>query len=88
MNVLRELDDTPDRVGIIIRRHGTWRETVAHYGSYRDLSSECVARYDSLVLDGWVPAWAALRALDDHCCADVIMSNETMPIERVNKMVN
>lgn len=79
---MTDVQNDPDRIGVMIRRRGTWRETVAFYGSHRNLTSQCVARYDSLVLDGWQEAWAALRALDDHNCADIIISNETMLANR------
>lgn len=74
----------PDRVGIMIKRRGSWRETVAFYGAYKDLGPQCVARFDVLVAAGMVEPWAALKALDDHCCADIIVGNQVSSIKQVS----
>ncbi len=73
--------EDPDRIGVMVKRRGTWRETVEYYGAHRNLAHQCVAQYDALIDSGWVPAWAALRALDDHCCADIIVADETLPVQ-------
>lgn len=79
---MTDVASDPDRIGVMIKRRGTWRQTVAFYGSHRNLGPQCVKLYDALVADGWIEAWAALRALDDHNCADIIISSETMLANR------
>lgn len=69
------------RVGVMIERCGTWRETVIRYAGYKHLEGPCLYRYDVLVNEGMMEPWAALKALDEHCCADVVMDKSHMGIE-------
>lgn len=79
------LMENPERIGYIINRApgASWRDTVVHYARHRNLISECVNLYDKLVNEeGWQEPWAALRALDQFCCADIIVGcgAQAMPL--------
>ncbi|MCI0557526.1 MAG: hypothetical protein MN733_03445 [Nitrososphaera sp.] len=71
------------RVGILISRRGSWRETVMYYGAFKDMVAQCVARYDFLVSDGMDEAWAALRSLNEHGCADIILDKRAHKIDQI-----
>ena len=78
MSVLND----PNRIGVMVKRRGTWRETVEFYAAHRGLGSECLAHFDKLIIDGWIPAWAALRALDDYSCTDIIVDNQASTVQK------
>ena len=67
----------PHRVGILIVKKGSWRETVAHYARVKNVIPAATSMYDDLVSKGWVEPWAALRAIDQYCCADIIVNAES-----------
>lgn len=74
------------RVGISIKRYGTWRETVTRYASYKGLVPQALARFDVLTSEGMMEQWAALKALDEICCADVLIDNQSTGIEKINSL--
>lgn len=71
------------RVGVMISQRGSWRDTVAFYASHKNLIAQCTSRYDDLVSDGMAEPWAALKALDEHCCADLIVDSQTHQINKI-----
>jgi len=78
--------DEANRIGVSIKRYGTWRETVVRYASYKGLIAAAVTRFDVLVAEGFAEPWAALRAIDEHCCADILVDNSSSGIERVRSV--
>lgn len=75
-----------NRIGVVIVKKGSWRETVIHYAKMKDRVHHAVNFYDKLIKDGWVEAWAALRAVDEVCCADMIMNEEAIDHTKFMKM--
>ena len=76
------ITDDANRIGVSIKRYGTWRETVARYASYKNLTALAVTRFDVLVSMGVAEPWAALRAIDEHACADIMIDNSSSGIEQ------
>jgi len=66
------------RVGIEIRRRESesWRDLVSRYAALKDRVSPCIIKFDELVTAGFAEPWAALKALDEHGCTDVIVDTQ------------
>lgn len=73
------------RVGILISKRGTWRNTVAHYATIKDCSPQALDFYDQLIEAGWIEYWAALRAVDQFACADVIFDANAITQDEYKK---
>jgi hypothetical protein len=77
-----------DRVGIEIRREGSWRDTVAKYARHKNLTAACIAMYDALIEDGFAEPWAALRSLDLHGCTDLIVDAQHLDMRKIHQTLS
>lgn len=72
-----------NKIGVVIDRHGSWRETVIYYARHRNRISAAIKIFDECLERGMAEPWAALRALDDTCCADIISDKQIHPIRQL-----
>ena len=70
--------DELDRVGIEITRKPdeTWENLVVRYAGLRNLIMPCLTAYHAYVEEGIDPPYAALKALSEHACTDLIIDEQ------------
>lgn len=85
MNQQHSDDDEPTRIGIELNRktNEAWHEVVSRYAAIRNKAFAATEEYHKLVAKGAAPPFAALRALMEFGCTDVIISDQHLTAENI-----